>query len=143
MEKDYILRIIEQAGLVLRALFGRILSRSATPSEITQELRTVAGQGGLDLDLLRIADMDGVWQQVVWGGEADPSRTWLAAEILYTDGMAAELDERTDEATNYFLKAASLFRIMEPTWVLPTGFPEATERIEEIESRLLKLKQTS
>ena len=74
-------------------------------------------------------------------GEADPSRTWLAAETLYLDGLAADLEREAVAARTSYQKAASLFRIMQPTWVLPTGFPEATARIEEIEKRLAALGQ--
>ena len=61
------------------------------------------------------------------------------AETLYADALATEIDGNKDLAVETYLKAASLFRLMEPTWVLPTGFPEATLRIEEIEEKLESL----
>lgn len=139
MQRDYILRLIEQAGLVLRQLLQRIQAEPVTLDERTYELQRAALLGGLDLDMLRLSDIEGLWHQVALTGEADPARTWLAAETLYADALATEIDGNKDLAVKTYLKAASLFRLMEPTWVLPTGFPEATLRIEEIEEKLESL----
>lgn len=137
MQRDYILRLIEQAGFVLRQLLQRL--RAAEPvtfEERSEELQRAAQLGGLDLDMLRLTDVEGLWHQVALTGEADPARTWLAAETLYADALANEFDGNKDLALETYVKAASLFRLMEPNWVLPTGFPEATERINEIEKKL-------
>ena len=139
MQRDYILRLIEQSGTVLKQLLQRIQAEPVTLEERTQELNRAAHLGGLDLDMLRLSDVDGLWHQVALTGEADPARTWLAAETLYTDAVALESDGDNEAAVQSYVKAASLFRLMQPTWVLPTGFPEATERVEEIEERLEKL----
>ena len=136
MQRDYILRLIEQAGLVLRQLLQRIQAEPVTLAERTHELQRAAQLGGLDLDLLRLSDVEGLWHQVALTGEADPARTWLAAETLYADALASEVEGKRNTALETYVKAASLFRLMEPTWVLPTGFPEATARIVEIEERL-------
>ena len=136
MQRDYILRLIEQAGFVLRQLLQRIQAEPVTLDERTYALQRAAQLGGLDLDMLRLADIEGLWHQVALTGEADPARTWLAAETLYADALATEIDGNKEVAVETYLKAASLFRLMEPTWVLPTGFPEATERIVEIEEKL-------
>ncbi len=139
MQRDYILRLIEQAGTILRHLLQRIQAEPVSLEERTDELKRAANLGGLDLDMLRLSDVDGLWHQVALTGEADPARTWLAAETLYADAKASEIDDDKDGAMQSYVKAASLFRLMEPTWVLPTGFPEATERIKEIEGKLEKL----
>jgi hypothetical protein len=139
MQRDYILRLIEQAGTVLKHLLQRIKAEPVTLEERTNELQRVAQLGGLDLDMLRLSDVDGLWHQVALTGEADPARTWLAAETLYADALANEIEGNTGTALESYVKAASLFRLMQPTWVLPTGFPEATERVEEIEGRLERL----
>ena len=139
MQRDYILRLIEQSGTVLKQLLQHIQAEPVTLEERTQELKRAAHLGGLDLDMLRLSDVDGLWHQVALTGEADPARTWLAAETLYADALANEIEGNVEAAVNAFVKAASLFRLMQPTWVLPTGFPEATERVEEIGERLEKL----
>ena len=139
MQRDYILRLIEQAGFVLRQLLQRIKSEPVTLEERTNQLQRVAQLGGLDLDMLRLSDVEGLWYQVALTGEADPARTWLAAETLYADALANEIEGNVTAALEGLVKAASLFRLMEPTWVLPTGFPEATERIEEIARKFEEL----
>ena len=139
MQRDYILRLIEQSGFVLRQLLQRIKSGPVAFEDRTRELRRAAELGGLDLDMLRVSDVEGLWHQVALTGEADPARTWLAAETLFADAFASEIEGDMEAALEAYVKAASLFRLMEPTWVLPTGFPEATERVEEIEGKLVTL----
>ncbi len=139
MQRDYILRLIEQAGTILKHLIQRIQTQPLAHEERTVELSRAADLGGLDLDMLRLSNLDGLWHQVALTGEADPARTWLAAEILYADALACEVSGDEGAAKEGYAKAASLFRLMKPSWVLPTGFPEATNRIEEIEERLERL----
>jgi len=139
MERDYILRLIEQAGTVLKHVLGRILAGSADRAALDRDLQRAAQLGGLDLDLLRICDAEGLLQMVAFTGAPDPSRTWLAAETLYLDAIAAADDGDAQAARRGHEKAAFLFRLMEPTWVLPTGFPEASIRLAEIDQRLAAL----
>ena len=73
------------------------------------------------------------------GGEVDPSRVWLAAEILYLDALTADAEGRTDAALDGYGKAAALYPLVEPGWVLPTGFPEASERLRDIAARVSRL----
>jgi hypothetical protein len=136
MQRDYILRMIEQAGFVLKQLLQRIQAEPVSHAERTEALARAAQLGGLDLDMLRLSDVKGLWHQVALTGEADPARTWLAAETLYADALANEIEGNTEAAVETYVKAASLFRLMQPTWVLPTGFPEAMERVEEIDGKL-------
>ncbi len=134
-QRDYILRMIEQAGVVLKALLERLRGGDATREYTLLELKRAAHLGNLDLDLLRILDASAVRMMVTQVGQADPSRIWLAAETLYLDGLSAFEDSpREGEAS--LAKALMLFRMVEPTVKLPGGFPEAFERIREIE-RLL------
>lgn len=139
MQRDYILRLIEQAGTILKQLLRRLSGGQVRRAELTPDLARAAQLGGLDLDLLRVCDGEGLIQLVAPTGEADPARTWLAAETLYLDGLAAEIEGDAAAAQASLGKAAALFRIVAPTWILPTGFPEAGERIVDIEGRLERL----
>jgi hypothetical protein len=140
MQRDYILRLIEQAGTILKHLLQRIQAEPVTMEERTDELKRATNLGGLDIDMLRLSDVDGLWHQVALTGEADPARTWLAAETLYADAFAHEIEGNNEAAVRSYVKAASLFRVMQPTWMLPTGFPEANERVNEIEGKLELLR---
>lgn len=139
MQRDYILRMIEQAGAVLRRLLDRILRRAAGRDEVARDLRRAAQLGGMDLDLLRLCDGPTLLQLVTPGGEPEPARTWLAAESLYLDGLAADLEGGTGDAVSSLAKALMLYRLVEPGPWLPTGIPEATERVRDIEERLARL----
>jgi hypothetical protein len=140
MERDYILRLIEQAGIVLKQLLGRIQAGSIDQADVDRDLQRAAQLGGLDLDLLRICDAEGLLQMVAFTGAPDPSRTWLAAETLFLDSIAAAGAGDSEAARNGLGKAAFLFRLMEPNWVLPSGFPEAAARLAEIDERLRTLE---
>ena len=134
--------MIEQAGMILRQLLARVLRGTADRAVIARDLRQAAQLGGLDLDILRMCDGPTLAQVVAPGGETDPSRAWLAAETLYVDGHGAQIDDRPDDAAASFAKALALYRLLEPTHVLPTGFPEASERIREIEAMLRTLPES-
>lgn len=140
MQRDYVLRLIEQAGLVLKQALARILGRSATRAETARDLRRAANLGGLDLDLLKLCDGDTLLQLVTPGGEPEPARTWLAAESLYLDGLAAQLEGATDEARASLAKALLLYRLIQPGAPLPGGIPEATDRVRDVEERLTMLE---
>lgn len=137
MQRDYVLRLIEQAGAVLRALLARILGRQAGRDEVARELRRAARLGGLDLELLRLCDGPTLLQLVTPGGEPEPARTWLAAETLYLDGLAAELDDAPADAQASFAKALMLYRLIQPPALVPGGIQEAGDRIRDLEARLL------
>lgn len=139
MQRDYILRMIEQAADILRHVLQRVLRRAAPPADLDQEMRHAAQLGGLDLELLRLCDGDTALQLVAPTGEPDPARAWLAAELLFVNGMGARLEGRDADAVASFTKARLLYGIVQPDAVLPTGFPEAADRIRDIEDQLDQL----
>ncbi len=141
VQRDYILRMIEQAATILKHLLRRVLTQGATRDEMTGDLRRAAQLGGLDLDLLRVSDVPSLSHVVTLMGEPDPGRTWLAAEMLYLDAVSEDRAGDVDAAMVSYAKAGSLFRMIKPTWILPSGFPEASLRIEEIDARLAALQQ--
>jgi hypothetical protein len=138
VQRDYILRMIEQAAAVLRVLLNRILGREADAAQVSRDLRRAAALGGLDIDLLRLGDADTVLRMVSPGGEPEPGRTWVAAESLFLDAVAAQLDERLEDAAASFAKARLLYGLVGAAQ-LPSGFPEVAERIRDIDARLAAL----
>lgn len=139
-QKDFILRQIEILGQLLIALRNRILGREADGTEVSQELGSVVGRIGLDIELIRSATPDTLALMVAPTGDVDPGRCWLLAETLYLDGLCAVLEERREEALESLGKAARLFSMLEPGGVYLVGFPEANERIDEIRDRIQALE---
>ena len=136
MQRDYVLRLIEQAAAVLRAMIARIGGEAPDLPATRRELRRALQLGGLDLDLLRVADGATVLQLVRPGADTEPARVWLAAETLFLEGLAAERAGDAAKAIAGLAKAQLLFRLVEPTAALPTGFPEVAERLAEIAEHL-------
>jgi hypothetical protein len=136
MQRDYVLRMIEQAAAVLRAVLARLMRREADASNVAPDLERAAHLGGFDLNLLLVCDLPSVLPMLAPGGEPEPGRTWLAAEVLFLHGLTAHRVGDAGTAVSSFEKARLLFGLLEPTAVLPTGFPEATERLREIEAYL-------
>ena len=133
-QRDYILRMIEQMGQVLIRL-RRMLSGERLGGEtFRQNLDAAATQFGLNPALLREATPDTLG--LLLSPTVDPSRCWLAAELLFLDGQDAEAEGRRDDARAAFEKARLLYGLIEPAGVMLTGWPEAAERIEEIRVRL-------
>lgn len=139
-QKDYILRLIEQAGAMLIALRNLILGRGASRREIEEHFRAASRVAGLDLQLARLATPDTLALMVAPTGEVEPGRCWLLAELLYLDGLHAQLEERAADARTSYEKAERLFSLLEPGGALLVGFPEAAERIAEIRGRLSALR---
>jgi len=139
-QRDYILRLIEQAAGALRRALDLILGRKGSPGEVAEQLRAALGITGLDLGMVRVLDAEALVLLIAPTGEAEPGRCWLVAETLYLDGLEAQLDDRPDEARASLAKARLLFRLLEPDAVLPSGFPEASARLREIEDRIRVLE---
>jgi hypothetical protein len=135
-QRDYILRLIEQMGAALVALRNRIMGRKEDPLAIWEELSGLAGQAGIDLTLLRGFSVETLHMFVSPTGEVEPARCWLMAELLYLDGLQAQLEGRIEDAGAGFEKAHTLFHLVAPAGGLLIGLPEAAERMAEIEERL-------
>ena len=136
MQRDYVLRLIEQAAAVLKELMDRLRGHRATREEVLFDLKRGAFLGNLDLDLLRALDANTVRMIVMQVGQSEPARIWLAAEMLYLDALSAEAEGDGASAVSSLSKALMLFGMVEPTVTLPGGFPEVVERMRDIEARL-------
>jgi hypothetical protein len=137
-QTDYILRMIEQMGQMLAALRRIILGESESAQVIADRLASAATAGGFDLTLARAASLETIEMMVAPTGDLDPGRCWLVAEILYLDGLQAELEERHEEAEESYRKSLPLYTLLKPKGMF-MGLPEAGERIHEIEARLATL----
>jgi len=135
-QRDYVLRLIEQMGAALAALRKRILGRGVAAGEVHDELAGLADRSGFDLALLRGFSGETLHMLVSPTGEVEPARCWLMAELLYLDGLQALAEDRSEDAREGLEKARLLFGLIEPGGGMLVGFPEAAERIREIDERL-------
>ena len=132
-QRDYILRLLEQLGVAFAALRRRILQREKS-SEVREALSQIAGQAGFDIELLRRFDLETLRLFGMPTGEVEPTRCWMMAEILYLDGLEASLSDQAAEES--LLKARALFDMLRPAGGLLVGWPEAADRIAEIDALL-------
>ncbi len=142
-QRDYILRLIEQLGQALIRVRKMITGEELAVGRVDDELRLVGRRAGVDLDVARIATPETLVLLVAPTGEPDPGRCWVLGEMLYLDGLAAETEGRRLAALASYDKAVRLFRLTEPGGAFLTGWPEAGERVRELEGRISALSATS
>jgi len=135
-QKDYILRQIEILGAALIALRKKITAGTTDREEVESRLQEVSGKGGMALDLAKAAAPDTLRMLIAPTGEIEPGRCWLLAESLYLDGLYRVEAGEADQALDSLAKAKMLFSLLEPMGAFLVGFPEARERILEIDGLL-------
>jgi len=135
-QRDFILRQIEALGEFLVAIRKAILGGEADGASIETRLQDVSGKGGMDLALARAATPETIRLLIAPTGDVEPGRCWLLAETLFLDGLQAHLSHQEDRALDSFAKARMLFSLLEPMGAFLVGFPEAAERIREIDERV-------
>lgn len=140
-QRDYILRMIEQLGILLAGIRKRILGGEVDRVEARGELREAARMGGLDYDLAREMTPDSLMLMVAPDGDVDPGRCWLLAELSYLDGLEAKLVDRRDEAGRSLERARLLFGLLRPVAGNVVGLAEALERIDEVEALLEEISR--
>lgn len=140
MQRDYIVRMIEEFGRFALAIRRMILGGEKGSEEVGMRLRSLASRAGLDLDLAHAATLETLLLLAAPSGELDPARCWMYAETLYLDGLEASLSGDRPRAKSSLDKARRLFELVAPQGAFLVGFPEAGERIEEIEAELRSLQ---
>jgi len=137
-ERDYILRMIEQFGAALMGL-RQLIAGGASADTIRRDLDAAARLGGIDIEMARLASEDTLAALITAGGEVNPSRCWMTAELLFLDGLEAQTAGRDDSARVSYKKALLLYSLLRPEGVFLVGWPEAGERTREIEANLRAL----
>jgi hypothetical protein len=135
-QRDYLLRQIEALGQLLIAIRKMILGGEADGAAVESRLREAAGKGGMDLELARAATPETLRMLIAPTGEIEPGRCWLLAETLYLDGIRARLGGDAQQEVDSLGKARMLFSLLAPMGAFLVGFPEAEERIREIDSMM-------
>ena len=134
--RDYILRLIERFGRMLIALRNRILRREIEAADVVAELRDIAQQAGLDLELARRLDPAMLVLWLAPTDDVDEPKLWLMAELLYLEGLQA-LSRGGGDARGDFARALGIFARLPPEWRPSDDLATAGERVAELR-RLLE-----
>jgi hypothetical protein len=110
-----------------------ILGGKASSAEVEEKLQAVSQSGGMALDLARAASPETLHMLIAPTGQVEPGSCWLLAESLYLDGLHAQQTGQEERALDSLAKAKMLFSLLEPMGAFLVGFPEASERIREID----------
>lgn len=141
-QQDYILRIIEQMGSALARLRKMILGGEIDPDAAEKEMAGVAATAGLDLVLLKSTDLDTLVMLMSPGGEPEPGRCWLTAELFLSEGLRCEAVGAAGEAWDCYERSLRLYGILDPG-IIARGFPEVRDRIREVQERMTSLAEAS
>jgi hypothetical protein len=134
--QDYIIRLIEQFGRVLSALFHRIKGREVVPAEARAEIAAVAAQSGLDLAVARSLDPGMLLMWLAPRGEIDPGKFWLMAELLFLEGLQGVQDGDAVRARADLERARLILSKLEGDWRPMADLASARERLDEINRQL-------
>jgi hypothetical protein len=128
--RDYILRMIEQMGAVLARLRQLVMGGT----RVEEQLQAAARQASVNLDMGRALDADSLIALLAPDAQADVTRVWVMAELLFLDGLKARQDGNEAGAREAWEKAARLYASLDPRIV--GGLPEAQQRVTELEALL-------
>ncbi len=86
-QSDYILRVIEQLGVLVRAMLDAL--REARPEEALRLSEEALGLGlGLDADVALALTGEGLLSFMGAGGEIDPTQALMVGESLFVRARA-------------------------------------------------------
>lgn len=132
MQRDYILRMIEQMAVIIAAIRRKILHGEVEAG--AADLRAEAARQGVDLELARALEPESLLLMLSPVGEPEPGRCWVMAELLYLDGLHAQAKGDPDDALASYRRALRLFLALDPRVI--GGIPDAADRVRELEDRI-------
>ena len=132
---DYVLRLIERLGQVLRTLRDRLLQRQLSNDDVRAEIREIAREAGLDLAFARRLDPATLttWLAPI-PDRVDADRVWLMAELLHVEALAARAAGDEWQADSDLRRALALFARIPAGWRPGTDLPSAGERVAELQA---------
>jgi len=134
---DYVLRLIERLGQILRTLRDRLLQRQVSNEDLRAELQEIAREAGLDVAFARRLDPVTLttWMAPI-PDQIDADRVWLLAELLHVEALAARAAGDERQADGDLRRALALFARIPPAWRPGTDLPTAGERLAEVRTLL-------
>jgi hypothetical protein len=134
---DYVLRLIERLGQVLRTLRDRMLRRELSNDDLRAEVQEVAREAGLDLAFARRLDPTTL---VAWlapiPDRVDAERVWLMAELLQIEALIARAAGDAAQANADLRRAVALYAHLDPIWHPRHEDTSAGERVVELQALL-------
>lgn len=104
--------------------------------EIRRGLQAAAASVGVDLETVRRLDVATLAEALAPGGAPASGRLWVAAEVLFLDGLAARAEGRGPAARRRLARARRLYRDVGSDLALPEEAPAPEERLRRIEHLL-------
>jgi hypothetical protein len=104
--------------------------------ELREELEDSAAATGVELATIRRLDADTLTGALAPGGGPAPGRLWVAAEVLFLDGLAALGEGRAEAARRRLGKARHLYGELGDRLELPEGAVAPADRLERIDDLL-------
>jgi hypothetical protein len=113
---DYVLRLIERLGQVLRTLRDRLLRRQASNDDLRAEIHEIAREAGLDIAFARRLDLSTLttWLRADPRARSMPTACGLMAELLYVEALAARAAGDEHQARGDLRRALALFGCIDP-----------------------------
>jgi hypothetical protein len=134
--RDYVLRLIERLGQLLRQVPGQLRDPAAVPGDLDDDVNEIALQAGFDLGLAIRLSEESLLMLVAPFGEVDSSRCRLLAELLYINGLQAARRGESSLAFANHSRAIHLYRMIRIGEAEETSLPGVTERIMTLEAIL-------
>lgn len=127
---------MQQLARKLAQLEASLQAQGGELRKVREGLEEAAAAVGVDLETVRRLDADTLSAALAPGGGPAPGRLWVAAEVLFLDGLVARADGRDDAARGRLSKARRLYRRMGGGLELPEDAAAPGERLERIRELL-------
>ncbi len=136
MQQDYLLRMIQQFGVFVAAVFN--LHKEGKSAEALEQLSEGYGRfSGLNPTLVHALSEEDLVQLLHSRGGIDPQRCWSLAELLREEALIYEDLGQTSESAPRFVKSLRLYlEVIDEIDDLPkllnvTGIEQIIDRIDE------------
>ncbi len=142
--RDYLMRFIERLSQALGDILNRLLRGQAVEfTEVASDLNSVAHRAGFDLELARHMAPESLLDMVTTNGTVDNHRCWVLAELLFLHGLKCGKVNDVEGALQSYERSASLYGQVQPEKDATHDLPEPRSRVEEVQDRMLKLRDDS
>lgn len=123
---------MQRLAELLQRIQNAIEGEGGDLQEAEDEMREVARTAGLDLAIARMADGPTLEAVLTAGSRDNEGRRWLAAEVLFVDGLLALRRGERGAAADRLEKARHLYRTLPEGLDLPREAVAPGERLRRI-----------